>query len=167
MKRLLSRTLLVTLISSGGLLAGGVPSLNLKSSVPSLSGAAQAQQDISNEQVRNYARSVQEIEEIRRIAYAQIRNLSDSGQVPPVACHETDTLRNLNQSIQDIVVDYCTQSIRIVERNNLTIMQFNTITATQQSDSDLASRIQDELRRLQSESQDADTQTSSTPSPSP
>jgi len=167
MKRLLSRTLLVTLISSGGLLVGGVPNLNLKSSVPPLSGAAHAQQDISNEQVRSYARSVQEIEEIRRIAYAQIRNLSDSGQVPPVACHESDSMRNLNQSIRDIVVDYCTQSIRIVERNNLTITQFNTITATQQSDSGLASRIQEELRRLQSEAQDTAPQAESTPSPSP
>ncbi|MGJ3248349.1 MAG: DUF4168 domain-containing protein [Elainellaceae cyanobacterium] len=167
MKRLLSRTVLVSLILTGGVLFEGIPRLGLKSSAPQLSGAAYAQQTISNEQVRNYARSVQEIEEIRRIAYAQIRNLSDSGQVPPVACHESDTMRNLNQSIRDIVVDYCTQSIRIVERNNLTITQFNTITATQQSDSGLASRIQDELRRLQSESQDAEPQQDSTPSPSP
>jgi hypothetical protein len=155
MKRILARTLLVAMVSTSGVLAGLVPNLNVRSSLLDLSRAAYAQQDFTNEQVRNYAQSVREIEEIRQAAYSQIRNLSDSGEVPSVACHEPRTMRTLNQSIRDIVVDYCTQSIRIVERNNLTIMQFNTITTTQQEDSELAERIQEELLRLQTQPQNS------------
>ncbi len=149
MNRFISRALIAVFVSLSGVFAGAVPLVELRSATVSLSSAAYAQQDITPDQVRNYARSVQEIEEIRRVAYAQIRNLSDAGDVPSVSCHQSDTMRGLNQSIRDIVVEYCTQSIRIVERNNLTVSQFNIITATRQEDSSLASRIQEEIRRLQ------------------
>jgi hypothetical protein len=166
MNRVVSRALIAVFLSVGGVLAGTVPLVELRSATVSMSDTAYAQQDITPEQVRNYARSVQEIEEIRRVAYAQIRNLSDNGEVPSVSCHQESNLRRLTQSVRDIVVEYCTQSVRIVERNNLTVTLFNTITATQQEDSNLASRIQEEIRRLQAENQSRpQPQTSSSASP--
>jgi len=147
-KRVLPHSLLVGVISALGILTGFVPSLSAPASMM-FSNAAYAQAAVTPEEVQNYARSVLAIEPIRLQAYNEIKRLTGSGDVPAIACYQPNSLNNLNRDIRSIAVEYCHQSIQIVERNQLTIGRFNTITTTLQSDPDLASRIQDAMVQLQ------------------
>lgn len=140
-------------VSVMGLLAGWVPTLH-RSSVDvtldfSTVAYAQAIANISNDEVQSYARSVLAIEPIRQAAYDEIKRILGSGQVPPIACHRPNSLNNLNPNIRQIARNYCNRAIQIVERNNLTINRFNTITVTMQSNPELAPVIQREIMRLQ------------------
>ncbi len=137
-----------------GLLAGWVPTLHLSqdgSAAVTLDRAAYGQSvaNISNEEIQSYARSVLAIEPIRQAAYDEIKRILGSGQVPPIACHRPNSLNNLSQNIRQIAVNYCNRATQIVERNNLTINRFNTITVTMQSNPSLAPVIQREIMRLQ------------------
>jgi hypothetical protein len=155
-ERLLPQTLTVSLLSTAGLLLGLVPALQPQSLELSFNQAAHAQA-VTSEEVRNYARSVLAIEPIRQTAYNEIKRISGSEQVPPIACHRPDSLNNLGREIREIAVQYCNDSITVVEDNDLSINRFNTITSSLQSDPSLATRIQEELLRLQ--------QGASTPAP--
>lgn len=150
---MVSRSLVVGLLATLGLLSGAVPKLGAQSPAAMFSNAAYAQTTtttaVSNEEVRNYARSLLSIEPIRLTAYEEIKRISGSDRVPAIACHQPDSLNNLNRNIREIAVNYCTQAISIVASNNLSIGRFNTITSLLQNDRALASRIQDELVRLQ------------------
>ncbi len=131
-----------------GLLSGLTPDLTTRVPEQIFNSSAQAQ-SISASQVRNYANSVLQIEPHRQTAYEEIKRIGGNGNVPTIACHRPNSLNNLNRNIREIAVTYCNRAIAIVESNNLTIVQFNTITTAQQSDADLQSRIREELVRLQ------------------
>jgi Domain of unknown function (DUF4168) len=148
LKRVFSKSLLASVVVSAGLLAGLAPDQH--SPLPRLvvGSAAYAQDTVTNEEVQNYARSVLAIEPIRQAAYDQIKQITGA-DVPAIACHQPSSLNNLSSNIREIAVNYCNQSIQIVESNSLTISRFNTITTTLQANPDLASRIQAALIRLQ------------------
>lgn len=149
---MVSRSLVVGFLAAIGLLSGAVPRLGVQSPAAMFSNAAYAQTTttaVSNEEVRNYARALLSIEPIRLTAYEEIKRISGSERVPAIACHRPESLGNLNRNIREIAVNYCTQAISIVESNNLSIGRFNIITSLLQNDRALASRIQEELVRLQ------------------
>lgn len=104
---------------------------------------------ITSEEVKNYARAVLAIEPSRQAAYSEIQKLTNEEKVPDVTCTEVSSVAALPTSIQDIAVNYCNQSKKIGESNGLTMSQFNAITVSAQSDSELQKRIQNELVRLQ------------------
>jgi hypothetical protein len=104
---------------------------------------------ITSEEVENYARTVLAIEPSRQTAYSEIQKLTNEENVPDVTCTEVSSVAALPTNIQDIAVNYCNQSKKIGESNGLTISQFNAITVSAQSDSELQKRIQNELVRLQ------------------
>lgn len=130
-----------------GLMTELASSHNLMPTV-AIGNAAFAQEAISTADVQNYARSVLRIEPIRQSAYDEIKRITGA-DVPSIACHRPNSLDNLSRNIREIAVNYCNQSIQIVESNSLTIGRFNAITAALQSDPDLAARIQQALIRLQ------------------
>lgn len=147
---LLRQALVVTLISTVGLLLG----VSHQTGVPSLTfGSAAYAQDVSDQEVRSYARSVLAIEPIRLAAYNKIKQITGSQEVPVVACHRPSSLSNLPENIRDIAIDYCNQAIAIVERNDLTITRFNQITVAHQSNQDLSGRIQQAINQLQNSGQ--------------
>lgn len=148
-KRALFQSLMVGMASTAGLLGGVVPDLSAQAPELTFSSVAYAQTAITPAEVQNYARSVLAIEPIRQTAYDEIKRISGSREVPAIACHRPSSLDRLGRDIRQIVVNYCSQSIEIVESNNLTIGRFNTITSNLGSDSALASRIQEALIRLQ------------------
>ncbi|NJL39234.1 MAG: DUF4168 domain-containing protein [Leptolyngbyaceae cyanobacterium RM2_2_4] len=154
LKPRLVRPLVIGLLSTVSLISGLVPSLQVNSlnrtATVVVSNSAYAQANaVSNQEVQNYARSVLAIEPIRQAAYNQIKEITGDRDVPAIACHQPASLNNLSRNIREIAVNYCNQSIAIVEQNDLTIGRFNVITTTQQSDPDLQRRIQEELIRLQ------------------
>lgn len=104
---------------------------------------------VSNEEVKNYARTVIAIEPSRIATYKEIQSLSKSQKPIQVNCSQPDTIKALSRQAQEIAVNYCNQAKKIGESNGLTIARFNEITLTAQSDPELKRRIQNELIRLQ------------------
>jgi hypothetical protein len=148
------RPLVISILSTVSLVFGLVPGFQTNSldrtAAVAISNSAYAQANsITNQEVQDYARSVLAIEPIRQETYNQIKQIIGDRDVPAIACHQPNSLNNLNRNIRAIAVDYCDRSIEIVEQNNLTIGRFNVITTSQQSDPDLQQRIQEELIRLQ------------------
>lgn len=104
---------------------------------------------VSAKEVENYAKAVLAIEQIRLSAYNDIQQIINEEQVPNFSCTQADTIYALPGNVRDIAVNYCERAKDIGETQGLTMTQFNAITVTAQSDSELLKRIQNELVRLQ------------------
>lgn len=148
LNQILSRSLVIGAFSLVGLLSGLTPTFSNRSLAPVFSSSAYAQA-ISDEEVQNYARSVLLIEPLRQAAYNQIKQLLNTSTVPPIACHRPRSLNGLRRDVREIAVGYCNQSRQIAQANGLPPDRFNSITANQQTDSELQNRIQAELIRQQ------------------
>ena len=145
LSRILSQSLIVGAISAAGLLTGVVPGLYGQSTL--VFGSAAQAQEISNEEIANYARAVLAIEPRRLEAVKEIKGMV--GSVPPVVCNETRSINRLRGDVRGVAVNYCDFAKKIIETNGLTVPRFNAITLSQQADPALKQRIQAELLRLQ------------------
>lgn len=101
------------------------------------------------EEIENYAKAVLAIEQSRQAAYNEIQQINNGKQLADITCTQAKTIASLPSNVQDIAVNYCTQSKKIGESQGLTMAQFNGITVTAQSNPELLKRIQNELVRLQ------------------
>ena len=146
LSRIISQSLMVGTIACAGLLTGVVPGLSGQSPSLVFGSAAQAQ-EISNEEIANYARAVLSIEPRRLQAVKEIKGMV--GSVPPVVCNETRNINRLRGDVRGVAVNYCDFAKKIIETNGLTVARFNAITLSQQADPALKQRIQAELLRLQ------------------
>ena len=145
---MLRQSLFAGIISAAALASGWAPGLYGQSS-PSLVFVAAAQaQDMSNEEITSYARSVLAIEPRRDRAYNEIKGLV-GGSVPRVVCNETKEINRLSGNVRGIAVNYCQEAKRIIETNGLTVSRFNQLTLLQQANPAVKQRIQAELLRLQ------------------
>lgn len=104
---------------------------------------------IDDSAIDNYARAVLGIEEIRQSTLSEIKVIIGSDAVPTISCHQAQTLEELPRDAQDRVVSFCQSSIGLVEKNDLSIEEFNQITNAQRNDDELAQAIQDALLRIQ------------------
>lgn len=146
---MLRQSLLLGIISTAALASGWAPGLYGQSSSPSLVfGAAAQAQEISNEEITIYARSVLAIEPRRDRAYNEIKGIV-GGSVPRVVCNETQEINRLSGNVRGIAVNYCQQAKKIIETNGLTVSRFNQLTLLQQANPAVKQRIQAELLRLQ------------------
>jgi len=124
-------------------------------------GVAQAQDtQVSRDDIDSYAAAVLEMDPYRTEAYTQIKNLlsgidHDMSAVD-MSCSGTANLsqlpRRVRSEVRSIVVNYCNQANRIVQRNGLTVQQFNEITAAYPQDPGLAEQIRTALIQIQQES---------------
>ncbi len=145
--RILWRSLIVSTLSSMGLLSGVFPGLS--GYYPELVFNASAMaQTVSNEEVTNYARSVLAAESLRQKAYGEIK-LMNAGNVPEIVCTENSLNKLTSSQVRSIAVNFCNTYKQIIESNQLTISRFNDITENQIKDTELKQRIQNELLRLQ------------------
>jgi hypothetical protein len=149
---ILTRSLIVGGIATAGLFLGLVPTVEVSAEtvVPKLSFSRAAYaQNVTDEEITNYARTVLEIEPIRRSAYEQIRQITGSSNIPGIQCNEPRRLNALPGNIRQIAVDYCNQARAIAHDNGLSDERFNAITIAHQEDPDLSNRIQQAILRLQ------------------
>ena len=147
LNRMLRQSLFAGIISAGALAFGGAPGLYGQS--PGLVFGASAQaQEISNQEITNYARAVLAIEPRRVEAYNEIKGMA-GGSVPRVVCNETQEINRLSGGVRGIAVNYCQQAKKVIETNNLTVSRFNQLTLLQQANPAVKQRIQAELLRLQ------------------
>ena len=97
-----------------------------------------------------YARSVLEIDRLRRTAYDRIDEANNDDPPPQVICDNPDTVAGLRGEVKRIAVDYCLKAKEIVEREQLNVTIFNEVTQRISQDAQLKADIENELRRLQS-----------------
>ena len=144
---MLRQSLFAGIISAAALATGWVPGLYGQS--PSLVfGAAAQAQEISNQEITSYARSVLGIEPKRDKAYKEIKGMA-GGSVPRIVCNQTQGINSLSGGMRGVAVDYCQEAKKIIESNGLTVRRFNQLTLLQQGNPAVKQRIQDELLRLQ------------------
>ncbi|MFB8791365.1 MAG: DUF4168 domain-containing protein [Potamolinea sp.] len=74
---------------------------------------------VSSQEVKNYATAILSIEQNRQTAYNDIQKLNNDEKVPEINCTKPDTMKDLRQSIQDIAVNYCHKSKKIIEDSQL------------------------------------------------
>jgi len=145
-----SRTLAIAAgVAAAALLAGHAA--NLASSLTGIVSVARAQgssPEYTSEQVINYAESILAIEAMRLEVHSEISNALGTDEIPEITCNNNSSLNGLSRKVRRMVVDYCTESIQIVERNGLTIAEFNSITASVGSNSRLRQRVREALQNL-------------------
>ena len=114
-----------SLLAGIGLIYGFVPEIEPKSSAISFSINAYAQ-EFTPEETQSYAKAGYEVELLRREVYQEIKSLIN--QPPPnIVCDRQETLQNLNSNIRELANRYCSESLQIVEQNNLSINRFNEL----------------------------------------
>ena len=131
--------LIVGAFSLLGLFTGLNPDLQKRFHVM-IDGSPADIKTITDTDVLSYVQAVLAIEQVRQTTYADIKQRI--GYVPPAKCDNPSDLASLGDSIREIATHYCNQAIEAVERNGLTVNQFNAITTAQQNDPALANHIQ-------------------------
>lgn len=139
--RWLSRASLIGVLSAVGVLSGWVPGLSKDFSTVVFETTAQAQ---SSSQVKKYARAVLDMEPLRQSSYREFTRLT-GGNMPTEACRRG----GLPNDVEYVCKRFFSRSAEIIEKNGLSIAEFNSITSKLQRDGSLKQRIQQELMRQQ------------------
>ncbi|MBE8997638.1 MULTISPECIES: DUF4168 domain-containing protein [unclassified Nostoc] len=103
----------------------------------------------NNTQIDSYAQAVLAMEPARQKAFETIKNLIGNGEVPKIVCNDSNSINGLPRKAQDIAVNYCNNSQKIVQDNGLSIDQFNKITIELQNNDLLKQQVYNTLLRLQ------------------
>jgi glutathione peroxidase-family protein len=146
LKRIASKSLIVGLLSTTGLLFGIIPELRGDRPIVVLnSSSAYAQQAISDEEVQKFARAAYAIERKRLSVSDEVKKRSGS-IISGFVCNQLDTV---SPDIRSLVVDFCNFSRQTIESSGLTVQRFNQIMTQRESDPDLKRRIDAAIRGLQ------------------
>ncbi|MBD2340949.1 DUF4168 domain-containing protein [Calothrix sp. FACHB-156] len=140
-QKILSQSVSYSAIATAGLVA----------SVLMVSGKVNAQtpQPVNTDEVNNYAQAVLAMEPARQQAFDEIKKIIGGSEIPKIICNDAKTISGLPKKAQDVAVNYCTRSQKIVEDNGLTIIRFNQITLNIQSDENLKRQIYNRLLTIQ------------------
>jgi hypothetical protein len=103
----------------------------------------------NNTQINSYAQAVLAMEPARQNAFEEIKKLIGNGEIPKIVCNDSNSINGLPRKAQDIAVNYCTRSQKIVQDNGLSIDQFNKITVELQNNDILKRQVYNTLLRLQ------------------
>ncbi|QMS88297.1 DUF4168 domain-containing protein [Nostoc edaphicum CCNP1411] len=131
---------------------GAIATAGVISNAFSLSSQAYAQTPppiVNNTEINNYAQAVLAMEPARQNAFEEIKKLIGNGEIPKIVCNDSNSINGLPRKAQDIAVNYCTRSQKIVEDNGLSIDQFNKITIELQNNNLLKRQVYNTLLRLQ------------------
>jgi hypothetical protein len=104
---------------------------------------------VDNTEINSYAQAVLAMEPARQNAFEEIKKLIGNGEIPKIVCNDSNSINGLPRKAQDIAVNYCTRSQKIVEDNGLSIDQFNKITIELQNNNLLKRQVYNTLLRLQ------------------
>lgn len=144
-----------TVLAVIGLISGLVPEVTWRSPdvngvrLLSISSAAEAfAQQFTPEETENYAQAGYEVELLRREIYQEIKNLINE-PLPNIVCDRQETFDDLEPNVREIAERYCSQSLEIVQRNNLTIDRFNELKTYYDRQDDFYQQVQNILLKLQ------------------
>jgi len=136
-----------SLLAGIGLTFGLIPEISTQSPAVTFSINAYAQ-EFTLEETKNYAKAGYEVELLRREVYQQIKTIIN--QPPPnIVCDRQETLQDLDPNIRDLANRYCSQSLQIVEQNNLSIDRFNELKSYYDRRDSFYQQVQNVLLKLQ------------------
>jgi len=144
LQHMLSRILCLGVLSTASLLTS-----SLSYSYRAYGQTQPVSNSVNNAEITNYAQAVLAMETPRQRAFDEIKRLIGSGEIPRIICNDPQSMQELPRQAQNIAVNYCNHSQKIVENNGLTIDQFNKITMELQSNNELKREIHNTLIRLQ------------------
>lgn len=143
-----SRLIQGGLLAIATLLLGWAPSLGQDGGLSFDSRAmAQSKKPVSAEQIAKFVRSAMAMEPKRKQAVQEIQAIM--GQVPTIRCDNRESFNELDPAVRGVAINYCNESKRIVESNELSVERFNEILLEQRSNKALRERIQGEICRLE------------------
>ncbi len=137
--------LVLTACAVTGVGLGLLPSLSPHTASLVWMAPAQAQ-SFSDEQIKDYASALIEIEVLRQSVRAELKEKMGP-DIPNLMCDKPNTLDDFPLNVRGVAKTYCDQSKKIVEKYGLTTELFNKITIDLGGDAALRKRIQDAMRR--------------------
>ncbi|NER36859.1 MAG: DUF4168 domain-containing protein [Oscillatoria sp. SIO1A7] len=144
----LSHLLFASLLTLPWLLGGVVPSLGRRS--PTGTSSVAIAQSLSDEEVRQFAQSLWDIEQLRLQVYDAIKK--EFGNIPAIDCSDSNSVDGLEPEIRELAVCFCNESKKIVlEDNQLTISQFNTFKKTYEEEPAVQALVDAQLTSIQQE----------------
>ncbi len=102
---------------------------------------AQAGEEFSDTELRNYALALMQIEPIRQSTLAQVIRANGGGTLPNLVCNQPSTMDGLNSEAKSLFIKYCNQSESIAASKGLNIEKFNHITQSVRSNPQLQNRV--------------------------
>jgi hypothetical protein len=142
-------------VSSSSVSAQGVEAFSASQPIaikPTNTPLVKQETTFGADEIRNYALSVLDLENLRQQWSARIADALDVETLPAIACNEPNSIRDLNRDIREMVVQFCEESINIVAENNLSVSRFNAISQAMISNPELQEQISEELLNLQRDS---------------
>ncbi|MBW4561904.1 MAG: DUF4168 domain-containing protein [Mojavia pulchra JT2-VF2] len=140
-QRLLSQTLSYSAIATTSLVASAL--------VLSSKANAQTPSPVNNNEINSYAQAVLAMEPARQQAFDEIKKIIGGREIPKIVCNDSQSISTLPKKAQDIAVNYCTRSLKIVQDNGLSIDRFNKITLELQNDNNLKTQVYNRLIDIQ------------------
>jgi len=113
-----------------------------------ISAVGQAQA-YNEQQLENYAQAVLAIEKLRQNTFGEIQNVLDSQEVPKVACNRSESYKDLPSDARSLIINYCNRSKEIVQKQGLTVSEFNQITKKMKSNPELKQKVQQQMLQAQ------------------
>ena len=110
---------------------------------------AQTPAPVNNDEVQKYAKAMLAMEPARQQAFEEIKKIIGNGEVPKIACNDSNSLNGIPGKAKNIAVNYCNRYQKVIEDNGLTIDRFNKITVEVQNNNNLQRQIYNTLLRLQ------------------
>jgi hypothetical protein len=125
---------------------GSNPNANSASSVVS---AEELAKTITDPEIKNYAKAVVAIEQLRKTTNQEMTKVSEGKPFDEVVCTQQETIASLPTKMQEVAIVFCTKVRKLSEDNGLTIPRFNAITVNAKNNPDLQKKINDQLITLQ------------------
>lgn len=141
---MLSRTLSYSALATASLVASAL--------IVSSKANAQSPPPVNSNEITSYAQAVLGMEPARQQAFDEIKKIMGEQEIPKIVCNDPKSIGSLPKKAQDIAVNYCQRSQKIVQENGFTIERFNKITVDIQNDENLKRQISNKLLDLQNSS---------------
>jgi len=116
---------------------------------PTPVSAAELAKNIPDQEIKNYAKAVVAIEQIRKTTNQEMATLAEGKKFDAVHCTQPETISGLPTKMQELAFSFCNKARAISEANGLTIPRFNAITTNAQKNAELQRKITEQLTVLQ------------------
>jgi hypothetical protein len=118
-------------------------------SASSLVSAEELAKTITDPEIKNYAKAVVAIEQLRKTTNQEMTKVSEGKPFDEVFCTQPETITNLPTKMQEVAIVFCTKVRKLSEENGLTIPRFNAITINAQNNPEVQKRINDQFSTFQ------------------
>lgn len=144
-----------SILASASILLGLTPELSVQSSIASREPLVTVSfssfviaQEVTSEETNSYAKAGFEIEMLRRDIYQQIKAIVNQ---PPgdIVCDRQETLSALQPKVRQLTEQFCSQTIEIVQQNNLSGDRYNELKSYYDRREDFYQQVQKILLDLQ------------------